>query len=120
MYNQSTAGWGINSRGNVGSTVAQVSTGYVSPITNILTGIGEITNDILSLRANGAVIATSAADQGTGNFLAYPLYIGRRGGTTLPFKGNVYSLITRFGANLDAGVITNTETWVAGKTGIAI
>jgi hypothetical protein len=56
----------------------------------------------------------------TGNFLAYPLYIGRRGGTTLPFNGNLFSLILRFGTNLSAATIRQTETWVGDKTGINI
>ena len=62
----------------------------------------------------------STGDQGTGNFLAYPLYLGRRGGTTLPFNGFVFGLITRFGPNLNAPTITNTEIWVGDKTGINI
>ena len=87
------------------------------PITNVLTGIGDISGDRATLRVNGVLNGTNQADQGTGNYLAYPLYIGRRGGTTLPFNGNIFSLVVRFGANLDANTITNTETWVNGKTG---
>jgi len=62
-------------------------------------------------------VANSATDQGTGNFLAYPIYIGRRGGTALPFNGRVYGMIVRFGANLTTDQITQTETWINGKTG---
>ena len=94
---------------------------FTAPITNTVTSQHDISGDLSAMRVNGAASGTNGTgDQGTGNYLAYPLYLGRRGGTTLPFKGNVYSLITRFGANLDAGVITNTETWVAGKTGISL
>jgi hypothetical protein len=64
----------------------------------------------VALRVNGS--ASSTADQGTGNYLTYPLYIGRRGGTSLPFSGHIYGLVVRFGANLDASTITQTETWV--------
>jgi len=60
---------------------------------------------------------STSAIIGTGNFLAYPLYLGRRGGTTTPLNGNLYSLITRFGANLTTDQITNTETWVNARTG---
>ena len=52
------------------------------------------------------------ADQGTGDYLAYPLYIGRRAGASLPFNGQIYGLIVRFGANLSAATITQTETWL--------
>jgi hypothetical protein len=89
---------------------------YPAPITNVLSGLGDIAGDSMLLRVNGVQVGSNSADQGTTNFLAYPLYIGRRGGTTLPFNGNLYSLIVRFGANLDASTISNTETWVNGKT----
>ena len=106
------------SRGGINSEVS--SSALAAPVTNVITGLGDISGDRATVRLNGTQVAQSTADQGTGNYLAYPLYIGRRGGASLPFSGRVYSLITRFGANLDAGVITNTETWVAGKTGISL
>jgi hypothetical protein len=90
------------------------------PITQVATGIGDIAADTAILRLNGTQIATSATDQGTGNYLAYPLYLGRRGGATLPFNGRIYSMIVRFGANLSAAQIAQTETWVGGKTGVTI
>jgi hypothetical protein len=67
------------------------------------------------LRVNAAKF-TSTADQGDGNFGNYPLYIGRRGGTTLPFNGHLYSLIVR-GAATTATRIAQTERWVNKKTG---
>ena len=88
----------------------------VAPTTNILTGTGDISGDSAVLRINGAQAAISTGDQGTGNYLAYPLYIGRRGGTSYPFNGHIYSLIVRFGANLDSTTIEQTENWVNGKT----
>jgi hypothetical protein len=101
-----------------GTTSANAGTGTfaAAPNTSVLTGLGDIAGDISTLRRNGSVVETSTADQGTGNFLAYTFYIGRRGGTTLSFNGRIYSLIIRFGANLDATTISNTETWVNGKT----
>jgi hypothetical protein len=45
------------------------------------------------------------------------MYIGRRGGTTLPFNGQMYGLITRFGANLTTTAISRTESWLNNKTG---
>ena len=94
-----------------------VATGFPAPITNILTTIGDISSDVTTLRINGVQAATSAADQGSGNYLAYPLYIGRRAAGTVPFNGRIYSLITRFGANLTTGQITSTESWVNSKVG---
>jgi hypothetical protein len=93
---------------------------YAAPITNVLTGIGDISGDSAALRIDGTQVAASGSDQGTGNYLAYPLYVGRRGGASLPFNGQIYSLITRFGPNLDAPTIASTEAYVAGKTGITL
>jgi hypothetical protein len=83
-----------------------------APTTNVVTGIGDIAGDSNILRINGAQSASSIADQGTGDYLAYPLYIGRRAGASLPFNGQIYGLILRFGANLSAATITQTETWL--------
>jgi hypothetical protein len=60
------------------------------------------------------------SSQGTGNFGNLPFYVGRRGGSSLPYNGRIYSLILRFGANLSAAQIAQTETWVGGKTGVTI
>lgn len=107
-----------NSRGTV---VASPRSGVVAaPITNVLTGLGDISSDLATLRVNGTQAAQSTADQGTGNYLAYPLYIGRRGGATLPFNGRLYGLITRFGPNLTADQISQTERWLAQRTGVTL
>lgn len=99
--------------------IAQGS-GFVPPITNVVTGLADISGDRATLRVNGTQAAQSIADQGTGNYLAYPLYIGRRGGTTLPFNGNLYSLIVRFGPNLNAQRIRQVERYVAEKNGVIL
>jgi len=114
-----TAGYRYTSRGTLTAN-AIVSSGYAAPITNVLTGLGDISGDSATLRIDGTQVAQSTNDQGTGNYLAYPMYIGRRGGTSLPFNGNIYGLVTRFGANLDATAIGRTETYVSGKTGVVI
>jgi hypothetical protein len=116
-FTSTNAGYGFGSRGTT-RVVAEATSGFAAPITNVITGIGDISGDVSRLRANGAQIAAdTTTDQGTGNFLAYPLYIGARNGSTLFFSGHLYSLVTRFGANLTADQIADTETWVAGETG---
>jgi hypothetical protein len=97
-------------------------TGVAAPISLVVSALydigGSTVAEELLLRNNGAAQSgTSGGPAGTGNFLAYPLYIARRAGTSFPLNGQIYSLITRFGANLTAGQITDTETWVNGKTG---
>ena len=112
------ATYGFSSRGT-GAADATSGTTFAAPLTNVLTGIGDIGGDNSVLRVNGTQAAQSTADQGTGNYLAYPLYIGRRGGTSLPFNGQLYGLIVRFSTatNLDAAVILQTERFINKKTG---
>ena len=93
-----------------------------TPSTDVLSAIFDISETLRTneskLRVNASLVSQtySNSDAGTGNFLAYPLYIGRRGGTTLPFNGHIHSLIVRFGSNLDTTTIEQTENWVNGKT----
>ena len=89
---------------------------YTAPITNVITGVGEISADVSVLRINGIQAATSASDQGTGNYGNYPLYIGSRGGTSLPFNGHLYSLLIRGAQSTDAQIVS-AETYVNSKTG---
>jgi hypothetical protein len=103
------------SRGSIGPVTVDV-TGYAAPISNVLTGIADIANDTTTLRINGAQVGTNSGDQGTGNYGNYPLYIGQRGGSTLPFNGWLTSLIVR-GAQSTQSQIEATESWVNGKTG---
>lgn len=95
---------------NVGST-------YTAPITNVVSALGDVSGPSSLVRVNGSQVGSVLTTQGTGNYLAYPLYIGRRGGSSLPFNGRIYSLIVRFGPNLTTGQITSTEKWVNSKTG---
>lgn len=109
----------FSSYGSLGS-FATTPANYASPHTDVLATASSISDDYNVLRVNGATAATSSSDQGLGNYLAYPIYIGRRNGTSLPFNGNIYSLITRFGDNLETSTIETTETYVAGKTGVTL
>ena len=111
-----TANYGFYSQGTIGGSAVSGTT-FASPTTNVITGIGDISAPVATLRVNGVQVATATTTQGTGNYLAYPLYLGRRGGSSLPYNGRLYSLITRFGANLTDGQITSTESWVNAKVG---
>ena len=117
LNDRNSATYAGQSKGTISSGNVSPTGTYTAPVTSTLTLLGDISADTVTMRANGGNANTLTADQGTGNFLAYPIYIGRRGGTTLPFNGQLYSLLVRFGTNLDAGTITSTETWVNGKTG---
>ena len=105
----------LGSRGTI--TAEALASGFSAPTTNVIAGLGDISGDLATLRVNGTQAAQSTADQGTGNYLAYPLYIGRRGGTSLPFNGRDYGLIARFGPNLSTAQIASVEGWLNTRTG---
>ena len=88
---------------------------YPSPETVTLALLANITAPSLLANRNGSQIVSSTANQGTGNYGTYPLYFGRRGGTTLPFNGNEFQTII-VGKTLTAAQITATETYVNSKT----
>lgn len=91
-----------------------------APDTAVITATHDIAGDLSTIRRNGVAGTNATGDKGTGNFLAYPLYIGCRGGTSFPFNGRLYGLITRFGANLTADQISQIERWMAQRTGVTL
>lgn len=100
-----------------GTVVAEaIASPFAAPITNVITGLADISGDTVTIRVDGTQIQQTTTDQGTGNYGNYPLYIGRREGTTLPLYGRLYSMII-LGRAATTGEITDTETWVNGKTG---
>ena len=100
-----------------GTSASDVNvTGYAAPITNVLSGIGNISGDQAILRINGTQAASSTADQGTGNYGNYPLYIGARAGSSLWFNGRLYGMVVA-GKQASAAEITSTETYINQKTG---
>lgn len=108
----------FNNNGNAGAVAeaATTSTSFNAPITSILTGLGDISGDSSILRVNGVQVASSAADQGAGNYGNYPLYIGRRGGASIPFNGQLYGLVIR-GALSSTGEIQGSESYMNLHTG---
>jgi hypothetical protein len=102
----------FRSRGTASSNAIAAN---VAPSTVVMSGLSSISTDISSIRLNGVLIQQNTTDQGISNFTNNPLYIGRRGGASLPYNGRLYSLIVR-GAQSTATEIANTETWVNGKT----
>jgi hypothetical protein len=70
---------------------------------------------IYQRRNNAAQSNGGTFPVGAGNFGNYPLYIGRRGGSTLPFNGRLHSLIVR-GAQSTTQQIEQTEAYVNART----
>lgn len=107
--------YNVNSKGTVNAAAA-VNSGYAAPITNVISGIGNISAPSATLRVNGTQAAQSTATQGTGNYGNYPLYIGARAGSSLWFNGRLYGLVVA-GKQASASEIASTEAWLNNKTG---
>jgi hypothetical protein len=100
-----------------GSTRQTASPSAAPPVKNVFTGIGDISGDLAVARLNGAVASTNNADQGTGNYGNYQLFIGRRAGSSLSFNGRIHQLIIRGAASTD---IAQAESFVAARTGVTL
>ena len=55
---------------------ATTPSSYASPITNLITGLADILADSISVRVNAAQVATSALNQGVGNYSNSQLFLG--------------------------------------------
>jgi hypothetical protein len=113
------AGLGRYAYASCGTTSVNVARNISAPATNIITGLSKISTDIVTIRVNVTNTFTSNSDQGSGNYASAPLYIGRRGGSSAPFNGRIYSLIVR-GLLTSGDLLTATETYVANETGVTI
>ena len=118
-----------NTAPNIGFAARGTSTAFYVP------SVSFPSTNILSCGFNiaGATIASqiiprinaqlsqsnSSGVTGSGNFGNYPLYIGRRNNTNLPFRGRIYGLIIRGAATTDAKV-REFEKYVARITGKSI
>lgn len=115
----STSGnFAVRSGGTVNQQVLTPGV-YQAPISAVLTAKGDIIADTLSLAVNGVVVASGNADQGAGNYGNYPLYFGRRAGTSLPLNGYEYSIICvgRLTSELETRSI---ERILARRTGVTV
>ena len=102
-----------------GTVVANVVSpaNYPNPISFIETMQSVISQPSVNLRLNNTQSAASLTGQGIGNFGNYPLYLFARAGTLYPFTGQFYGAIIR-GAQSDTASVTQTEQYMATKTGI--
>ena len=118
-FNGLVAAGAYYSAGAKGTSIARVTSGatYVAPISNINTFIDSISTPYAELKINGTQVSTNTAGQGTGNFGNYPLYLFARAGTSLFLNGQFYGAIIR-GAQSDTASVTQTENYMAQKTGI--
>lgn len=106
------------SRGTV-DNYAGVGVFAAAPNSSVLSVFSSISGDRLELMCNGALGELKTTDQGTGTYGNHPLYIGRRGGTSLPFNGHLYGLtiIGRLTNDLET---RNIEKLLAKNTGVSL
>ena len=83
---------------------------YPAPISNIVTGLAQISNDYCALRVDGMHDEKSANDQGSGNYGNHDLYIGSRAGTALFYDGRLYGLALVFDNPPDDVIATIEHT----------
>lgn len=91
----------------------------LSPTSNVLAAKASIEQDTVTMRVDSLQYGVLTQDQGTRNYGNYPLYIGRRGGTILPFNGHLYSLIGIGRLTTDSETIT-LEKAIAKNTGVTL
>lgn len=89
------------------------------PNNAVISAKGDITANVNTIRVNGKNGASSSSSLGAGGFIASPLYIGRRGGTSLPFSGHIYSLIGISRLTTDAETLA-LEKAIAKLTGVTL
>ena len=110
--------WHSVSKGTKGVTAVSPAT-FPAPATAVQSQLAKISSDTATLRIDGTQVATSAADQGTGNYGNFPLYIGARATTSNYFNGHLYGLTLR-GALSDDPTVAKAEKLVAKKTGVTL
>lgn len=99
--------------GSTGMIATYVST---SPDTAVITSLFDVPGDLSRIRRNTVVGVDGTSDRGSLTLTNNSLFIGSRNNSSFRLNGNIYSLIVR-GAISTTQEITDTETWVNGKTG---
>lgn len=107
------------SRGTVQAAAATSSATYAAPISMVVTASGDVSGDMVNLRLNGTQVGNVVTDQGTGNYLDRPVYIGRRLGTNLPFNGDIYALLV-INRLLTPAELASAERWAADRCGVTL
>lgn len=105
---------------SAGTRIAKITAASTYPETLVLSATSDIATDTTTIRKNGVNGTGSSGDLGTGNFLAHSINIGSRLQITTFLNGRMYGIVVRFGSNLSAGEISDTEAYIAGKTGVTL
>ncbi len=108
VLGRGTAGVAVNQRSALTGTGAAVDKAVIAGLYSIATPSNQI-------RRNKTAFTAAVGGQGVGNYANSTLFIGRRGGASLPFSGRIYGLIVR-GAATTGTSLTDAEDWVNGLT----
>jgi hypothetical protein len=115
-----SASYAFVSRGSALSQATYTNAAVAAPVTNVVTGLGDISADTCVLRVNAVEQATSATDQGTGNRAATNIRLGVDGaGTGSFFNGNIYFALIR-GALTSGTDLSSLETYAGAKAGLSV
>lgn len=102
-----------------GVTPGNVESGTLTAPASAVTSLPvNLLANSLQLKVNG-ITTSNGASLGGGKFGNYPLYIGRRGGTSLPFNGQIYALLV-IGKLLDDATIQRIEKEFAKYVGVTL
>lgn len=92
---------------------------YSAPFSAVLGGVGDFSTGLCRINVNGILAGASKGLITTDRYGNYPLYIGRRTGTSLPFNGHLYGLIGIGRLTSDSETIT-LEKAIAKNTGVVL
>lgn len=115
--------YGVSVRGTTLNAVDFYT--YTSPLSNVISvktsTLAVNYNQAINVKINGAAVAgvANSSATSTGNYGNYPLYIGRRGGTSIPFTGHIYSIVGVGRLATDAET-TELEKLIAKNTGVTL
>jgi hypothetical protein len=105
------------------SAPATTATGYTAPTSNVISARfdtkGVTRNEQIGMRVDGVLKGDTSTLATGGNFGNYPLFIGRRAGTSLAFSGHVYGLIAVSKLTSD-DELTNIEKDFGKRIGVTL
>lgn len=99
--------------------VAAIATPFVNPSSVVISSKIDFSIAGVSLRANGNTFNSTGDSGVVSQSINNPIYIGRKGGASLPFNGHIYSLIGVGRLSTD-DEITAIEKELAKRTGVTL
>ena len=96
-----------------------ITTGFKSPSSFVLSAKTDISSNSTTVKINSSIFPPAGTGLGGGYFGNHPLYIGRRGGISLPFNGHIYGLIGIGKLTSDSETIA-LEKELAKRTGVTL